>query len=142
MKWWLRVVGCVYLAMFVLAGVARVPIRVLAPSGTLEQARAGEPVAQLLVDTWLTLGLEYLAISIVLVAASRFAERAHPLIWAVLALEVVRGIGTDVYMLACGYATGPHIVWIFIHMTIVATGSGMLRNRVAGHSHPVLVEGR
>ena len=72
--------------------------------------------------SWMTLGLEYLAIGGALLLASRSAERATALIWAVLGIEVVRGMGTDAYMLARGYAVAPHVVWLFVHAIVITTG--------------------
>lgn len=122
MRWWLRCVGALYVAMFVLVAILRVPIQALAPPGTLERASAGEALPRFLVDTWMTLGLEYLAIGGALLLASRSLERAAPLIWAVLGIEVVRGMGTDAYMLARGYAVAPHVVWLFVHTIVIITG--------------------
>jgi hypothetical protein len=118
----MRLVGILYLFMFVVAGIVRVPIRVMAPAGTLAEASAGNPVARLLVDTWVTLGLEFCGVGLALLVASRAPERATALIWAVLGIELVRGIGTDVYMIARGYDPTPHVVWIVIHAVVIATG--------------------
>ena len=102
-KWWMRSVGAVYLLMFVMAAVIRLPIRTLGPAGVLDRAAAGDPTARLLVDTWVTLGLEFVAVGVALLIAANFAVRAAPLVGAILGVEVVRGIGTDVYMIARGY---------------------------------------
>ena len=127
MTWWLRSVGILYLVMFILVAILRLPIKELAPPGTLDQASAGEPISRFLVDTWMTLGLEYLAIGAALLLASRIAERAAPLVWTVLAIELVRGIGTDLYMLARGYAVAPHLVWVAVHAIVITSGIAMLR---------------
>jgi len=139
MKWWLRGVGAVYLLMFVMAAVIRLPIRALGPAGVLDRAAAGDPTASLLVDTWVTLGLEFAGVGVALLIAANFAVQAAPLVWTILGIELVRGIGTDVYMLARGYDSTPHVVWIAVHAIILATGIRCLRreaaneNRRAGH---------
>ena len=69
----------------------------VAPEGTLIRALAGDATAKLLVDTWVTLGLEFGTISLALFIASHWPGGATALVWTVLGLELVRGIGTDVY---------------------------------------------
>jgi hypothetical protein len=100
---------------------------VLGPQGTLERAAAGDPTARLLVDTWTTLGLEFAALGGSLLLASRAPARARALIWAVLAIELVRGIGTDLYMMARGYRPAEQLAWIVAHLVIIATGLRVLR---------------
>jgi hypothetical protein len=127
LKWWLRVVGFLYLLMFAVAALLRLPIRAMGPQDALSRAAAGDPTARLLVDTWVTLGLEFLAVGTALLVASRTPDRARALVWTVLGLEVVRGIGTATYMLARGYEPLPHVIWILIHLTVIATGLRSLR---------------
>lgn len=58
LAWWMRIVGVFYLLQFVMMALVRAPIRAVGPTGAPAQASAGEPMAKLLVDTWVTLGLE------------------------------------------------------------------------------------
>ena len=127
-KLWLQCVGAFYLLQFVVAALVRLPIRVLGPPGTLDRAAAGDPTARLLVDTWVTLGLEFGTVGACLLLASRAPAQARSLIGAVLAIEVVRGIGTDLYMLARGYQPGEQLAWIAVHLVIIATGLRALRS--------------
>ncbi len=127
-KLWLRCVGGLYLLQALVVGIIRVPIRVLAPAGTLERAAGGEPVARLLVDTWVTLGLEFGTIGACLLLASRAPGQARTLIGAVLAIEVVRGIGTDFYMIARGWRPTEQIAFIVIHSLVIASGLRALRS--------------
>jgi hypothetical protein len=127
LRWWLRVVGALYLVMFAAAAVLRLPVRVMSPADTLHRAAAGDPTARLLVDTWLTLGLEFFVVGAALLVASRTPDRARALVWTVLGLEAVRGIGTATYMIARGYEALPHVVWIVIHATVIITGLASLR---------------
>lgn len=122
LRLWMRAVGSLYLVMAAVAAIVKLPIRVLGPPGALDHAAAGEPTARLLVDTWVTLGLEFAVVGGALWIASRAPQRAGALVWTVLGLELVRGIGTDAYMIAMGHAAGPHAVWIAIHAVVLATG--------------------
>src|SRR4051812_5596793 len=99
--WWMRVVGALYVALFVMAAILRVPIKVEGPPGTLERVAAGDPLASFVVDTWVTLGLELGAIGVALLIASRAPQKAHALVWTVCGLEL-SGMLADVYKLARG----------------------------------------
>ena len=125
--WWLRVVGLMYLVHFVAMVVARAPIKTLGPAGALDRAAAGEPLARFLVDTWVVFGLENLAIGAALLLASRVPEQARLLAWAVIGIEVTRGIIADVYMIARGNNARTSGVWIAIHSVVIATGVLALR---------------
>jgi len=104
LRWWLRGVGSLYLAMFVIAVVARLPIREMGPPGVLDDAAAGDA-----------------------------PERARPLVWAVVAIEAVRGIGADVYMLARGYEAAPQVIWIAVHLVVIGTALRCLRSPEMRH---------
>jgi hypothetical protein len=84
-------------------------------------------MARFLVDTWTLFGLEVATIGIAMLVASRVADRAQPLIWTVLGIEVSRGIISDIYMIARGYNATPMLVWIVIHAVVIATGLLCLR---------------
>lgn len=120
--WWLRLVGALYLFMAFVSIVPKIPIRAEGPPGILERASAGDGTARFVIDTWLMFGLYVGAIGIALLAASRAPEQARALVWAVMGLEAVGGIGIDVYKLLHGYRRGPPIVWIGIHATVIVTG--------------------
>ena len=127
MRWWLRIVGLFYLLQFIAMVVVRAPIRSAGPAGVLDNASAGDPTATFLVDTWTTFGLEVGAIGIVLLVASRFAAEARLLVWAIIAIELARGIVLDVYMLARGYPAAVYGTWIPIHALVIATAFLALR---------------
>ena len=127
MKWWMRVVGSLYLFLFVAAALLRIPIRAEGPPGALERASAGDPLARFVVDTWVTLGLEFGAVGVALLVASRQPSRARALVGAVLCMEVA-GIVADIYKIARGYTTPAPFVWVAIHTLIIATGLGLLRS--------------
>jgi hypothetical protein len=127
LNWWMRAVGIVYLLQAVVAGVVRLPIYVLGPPGTLDAARAGDGTALLLIDTWVLFALEVGTVGVVLLVASFRDVDARVLVWTVLALELFRGIGHDVYMLSRGYEPTGLLVWIVIHVSIIGSGLFLLR---------------
>ena len=126
-KWWLRIVGVFYLLQFVGMALVRAPIRTFGPEGTLARADAGDPVAEFVVDTWVTFGLEVGAIGACLFLASRHLHLASGVAWTVLAIELTRGIANDVYMIARGIEVPGYLVWIVIHSVVILTGWRSLR---------------
>lgn len=133
LKWWMRAAGALYILQAVIAAIVLLPIQILAPAGTLAAVAAGDRTAKLLVDTWVLFGLEVGTIGVALLVASRSPERAIVLVWAVIALELFRGIGHDGYMLAQGYEPSGLLVWIVIHTVLIVTGLLFLRSaRSAG----------
>jgi hypothetical protein len=128
LRWWMRATGTLYLLQAVVAAILFMPIRVLAPPNALGAASAGDPTASLLVDTWVLFGLEVGTVGVILWMASRTPEQARPLVLAVLAIELVRGIGHDIYMLARGYEPTAFIVWIVVHVVVIGAGVLALRH--------------
>jgi hypothetical protein len=123
----MRLVGAFYVLQAAAIVVARAPIRTFGPEGTLEQADAGEPVAGFVVDTWTTFGLEVGVIGVALLIAARAPRRATILAWTVIAIEAVRGIGTDVLQIARGNEVPGYLAWIPIHAVVIVTGLLALR---------------
>ena len=78
-------------------------------------------------DTWVTLGLRFGVFGAALLIASRAPERARALVWTVIGLELVWGIGIDIYKIARGYPVAGRLVWIVIHSAVIATGMLALR---------------
>ena len=129
LRWWMRVVGGVYLFKFVAVAFVRAPLRGQAPDA-LRLAAAGDHVARFLVDTWVIFGLEMAALGIALLMASRVPDRARALAFAILGVEV-SGIVADVYQLARGHAFAIPTVWVVIHGAIILTGVLSLRQSQA-----------
>jgi hypothetical protein len=125
-KRWMQVVGAFYVLIGVLC-VLRVPIRAEGPEGVTEQINAGADIANFLVDTWVTYGVEIVIIGVTLLFASRMTADGRILVWLVLGIEAIRGIGIDIYKLARGYDVTQELVWIVIHSIIITTGIGVLR---------------
>jgi hypothetical protein len=122
LRWWLRIVGVFYVLQFVLNAIVHAPISTVGPKDALALASAGDPLARFLVDTWVTFGLEIGAIGVALVVASRTPEQGRLLVWAIIAIELARGIANDVYMIARGYDVTVFIIWIVIHSVVILTG--------------------
>ena len=53
--------------------------------------------------------------------------------WTVLAIEVVRGIANDLYMIARDIHVAGYLIWIAIHSIVIVTGLLALR---ATAEHP------
>jgi len=62
------------------------------------------------------------AVGVSLLVASRDAAVAGPLVWMVMALELIGGIGIDIYKLARGYRRAAPIAWLVIHSAVIVTG--------------------
>lgn len=127
LKWWLRIVGALYILNAAMMAIVRAPILAAGPEGALERAGNGEPTARFLVDTWIGFGLEVCAVGIGLLAASRSPPSARALAWTVIGVELARGIVYDTYMLSQGYALNVYGPWIVIHSIVIATGVVALR---------------
>ena len=127
LTWWLRIVGLLYLAMATVILGPRIPIRTEGPPGVLERAAAGDAIARFAVDSWVMIGLYVGAIGVGLELASRSPQDARALVWAVLIVELVGGIGIDVYKIVRGYKRTPPTVWIVIHSAVIVTGWLSLR---------------
>ncbi len=91
LRWWMRIVGAFYMLQFVMVALVRAPISAQAPPDTLARAAAGDPLARFLIDTWVTFGLEMLAIGVGLLIASRWSNEARPLVWTVIAIRSAGG---------------------------------------------------
>jgi hypothetical protein len=120
--WWLRIVGFVYVLNGIMMAVVRAPITAAGPDGALARAAAGDPTARFLVDTWVGFGADVAAVGVGLLAASRSPATARALVWTIIAIELMRGLAYDVYMLARGYPPAVYLPWIAIHVVIIATG--------------------
>ena len=120
LKWWMRVVGAVYVFGFLASSVLRLPIRAEGPPGILEHAASGDATARFVLDTWFTLGVYMGAAGIGLLVASRTPERARMLVWTVMGMELA-GIVADINKVAHGTYAAP-LVWMAVHAAIIAVG--------------------
>ena len=72
-------------------------------------------------------GLDLLVIGVFLLYASRAPLRHLNLVWLIVALELVRGILDDVYMIAQGYEAPIYVAFIVLHLVIIVTGIAFIR---------------
>lgn len=136
LKWWMRAVGAFYVAL----GVINLPFVL---TGRLEgqYPSLGAPLdsvaVKALVDTWFLFGIEIGVIGVALIVASRNAGRYVVLVWVVLALELLRGIAHDMYLLTRGYASvGFYLGFAIVHLVIIATGFSVARRPKRGAGIP------
>jgi hypothetical protein len=127
-KRWMQIVGAFYVLQFIMMVFVRAPVRTMGPPDALTLADAGDPIARFLVDTWVIFGLEVGGIGVALLLASRMAHEAKSLVWAVIAVELSRGIIADLWYLT---TRGDHFSvmgpWLVIHTAIIVTGALALR---------------
>ena len=132
LKWWFRAVGAIYVLLglgFVpLVNAARIPL--MLPGF---DAPAGGVAYRGLLDFSFMFGLDLLVIGAFLLYASRDPLAHTSVLWLVVALEAVRGVLDDIYMIAQGYAAPVYIGFIILHLAIIATGVHFVR-QVPGRS--------
>jgi BphX-like protein len=126
LKWWMRVVGALYLFLFVVVTFLKLPIRAEGPAGILERAASGDATASFVVDTWVTLGIWYGVLGIALLIASRIPAEAKALVWTIIGWEV-GGIVIDIYKVARGYDLSAPVTWMFVHTIIIVVGVVLIR---------------
>ena len=81
-------------------------------------------------------GIEIGVIGVALLLASRNPLRYLFLVWIVLALELLRGIAHDMYIVARGYApVGFYVGFAIVHIVIIATGFAFARQAAHGGGH-------
>ena len=128
LTWWLRTVGLLYVVNGVMMAVVKAPISSAGPAGALDRAAQGDETARFLVDTWIGFGLEVGAVGIALLLTSRVPATARALVWAVIAIEIARGLIYDIYMMSQGYSAAVYLPWIVIHSFVIGTGFWALRS--------------
>lgn len=84
-------------------------------------APAGGSAERGFLDWTFVFGLELL-VTVVLAVASFRPTFWLPLVPLVIALEAVRGIADDVYMLIAGYGVASNVVFIVVHAAIIVSG--------------------
>ena len=133
LKWWMRAVG----AFYVLLGIQNLPFIIAARLPTQYAGLAASPTStafRALVDTWFLFGVEMAVVGVFLLALSGDPLEHRSLIWLVLALNAIRGVGVDVYfILRSEVSAAFYIGFSVLHLIIIATGWAFLRraqNRV------------
>lgn len=121
LRWWFRAVGVLY----VLLGVGFLPILNAVRLPTMLpglDAPEGGVAYRALLDFTFMFGLDLLVIGVFLLYAARDPLKHIPVVWLIVALETVRGILDDIYMITQGYEAPFYIGFIVLHVIIIATG--------------------
>ena len=72
-------------------------------------------------------GLDLLVIGGFLLYASRQPQKYIALVWLVIALEIVRGIMDDLYMIVQGYNAAFMLGFIILHLLVIIPGAAFTR---------------
>ncbi len=126
LTWYFRIVGAIY----VLLGVGFVPalnarrLPMMLPDF---DARVRGTAYRALLDFSFMFGLDMIVVGAYLLYASRRVEEHLTLVWLVVALEIVRGILDDLYMIGRGYAPEPMIGFIVLHLLVIVPGVVLAR---------------
>lgn len=130
LRWWFRAVGAIYVLLGIgfipFVNAARIPL--MLPGF---DAPAGGIAYRGLLDFSFMFGLDLLVIGGFLLHASRDPLRHVPIVWLIVALEAVRGILDDIYMIARGYAAPVYVGFIVLHLVIIGTGIAFARQAQA-----------
>jgi len=130
LTWWFRIVGLIY----VLLGIGFIPfinaarLHLMLPGF---DAPVGGVAYRALLDYTFMFGLDLLVIGILLFYASRKPLKNMAIVWLIIALEIVRGIFHDIYMVARGYAVSIYIGFIVLHLIIIITAIVFVRQAKA-----------
>ena len=109
----------------VLMGVGFIPFINAARLGVMLpgfDAPVGGVAYRGLLDWSFIFGLDLLVIGAFLLFSSRNPLHYIPLVWLIMAFEIVRGIFGDVYFIARGYSAPIYIGFIILHLVIIVTG--------------------
>jgi hypothetical protein len=121
LKWWFRIVGGFYF----LLGVVWSPV--VGVNSLAQQmfpnydAPLGGVTDKFLYNVGAMLGFEWMVMGAYMLYASRNPSRHFSIVWLVIGYEILRGIVDDLFLIAQGYPAVPYVVWIIIHLSIIAT---------------------
>jgi hypothetical protein len=119
LKWWFRVVGIIYF----LLGVGFIPaLNAARLSMILPGVEISGVTYHGLLDFSFMFGLDLIVTGAYLLFVSRDPLKNISIVWLVVALEIVRGILDDLYMISQGYGAPFYIGFIVLHLTIIITG--------------------
>jgi|GEM_PF-307998 len=121
LKWWMRVVGVLYLIL----GIGFIPPLNELRMRSFVPITAGPETIEYkaLIDWTFVFGLDLMVIGAMLIYASGKPLRNIILVQTVIALEFVRGVLDDIYYIFRGYASVPfYIGFIVVHLIIIVTG--------------------
>jgi hypothetical protein len=121
LSWWFRATGIIYLVL----GLSWVPAFSALSFDTKItnfDAPIGGTAYNGFLDWMLTFGLDLLVTGVFLIIASWRPARYLPFVWLIVALEAIRGIADDLYMIARGYSVASNVAFIVLHAAIIVTG--------------------
>ena len=126
LAWWFRFVG----GLYVLLGVGFIPalnaqrLSMMLPNF---DAPVGSVAYRAILDFSFMFGLDLLVTGGFLFYASRQPYKHIPLVWLIVALELVRGILDDLYMIWRGYNVAFMLGFIVLHLVVIGTGVAFVR---------------
>ena len=89
-------------------------------------APLGGAAYRALLDYSFMFGLDMLVIGVYLLYASRQVQKHLTLVWLIVALEAVRGILDDLYMISRGYNPAFMVGFIVLHLLIIVLGIALV----------------
>jgi hypothetical protein len=129
LTWWFRIVGVFYLLLtlmniyflFIGDGSQMIADTLPAPMNT-------EPLAvRAFMDAWLVFVFELGVLGAMALVASRAPLQNRIMAWVIIWAELFRGVVADVIWIMRGYSVSSYIVFIIIHLIIIATGVMFVR---------------
>lgn len=128
LTWWFRIVGVFYLLLTLmniyglfLGGDQLFADTLPAPMNTDALA------VRAFMDAWEVFVFEFGVLGVMALVASRAPLQNRIMAWVIIWAEVFRGIVADAIWIMRGYSASNYIIFIVIHLLIVATGVLFLR---------------
>ena len=135
LKWWLWIVGILY----VLEGGGLTLLRVFDPAGAAAiWTASGEPgqldtlAMQAVLVPALFVSLSWLLLGVLMLSFARTPERGRSLVAAIVALELFAWIPLDAMALTYGWSVPRGVILLVIHFAIGVSGILALRASRAG----------
>lgn len=132
-RWWLRIVGSLYL----LAGGLNLSLIVVQPKilGDNLPYPANDVVIKAFSDAWLVFALGLIALGLTMLYASRTPVGNRVLVLTVIMIEVFSGVVADAIWIARGHSPLIYIPFIAAHLVIIGTGIAFLRQEPTEQTH-------
>lgn len=122
--WWFRIVGAFYslLAVLNLYGTF-VNSDFFATSFPFT-----DEAMQAFLDGWSPFVFEMVGIATFCLWASRNPARYLGAVWLLVWLELLHGVVDDIYLISRGYSAAGYLLFILVHLVIIATGVWAVRD--------------
>ena len=129
-KWWLRIVGAIYL----LLALASYWTLFINPQlfGSMFPFSANALSLRAFSDAWLIFVLEMGVLGLIMLYAAREPAHNRILVLTVSILELIRGVGGDLLWMSRGWPTANYIPFMIVHLIIAGTGLLFLRQESVG----------